>query len=148
MLTIELQKISDNLETILLSGLSSDFLMDAKSSLRLLTPRSVTHDWVRLMLLTGTLGSAPLRLGLLSEKHEVSPCGLVPERRLPQPTALPRFFALEGELRVHILPLVKLQRYRFAMLAEIVLVEFLVQDVPEPLQFFVFLTQCGEFACH
>jgi len=87
MLTIELQKISDYLETILLNGLSSYFLMDATSSLRLLTPRSVTHDWVRLMLMIGTLGSAPLRLGLLSEKQEVSPCGLVPEWWLPQPAA-------------------------------------------------------------
>lgn len=148
MVTIELQKISDYLETFLLSGLSSDFLMDATSSFRILTPLSVTHDWVRLILLIGTLGSASLRAALLSEKHELSPCGLVPEGWLPQPTALSRFFALEGELREHILPLVKLQRHRFAMLAEVVLVEFLVQDVPEPLQFYFFLTQCGEFASH
>jgi hypothetical protein len=69
MVTIELQKISDFLEAILLSGLSSDFLMDATSSFRLLTPLSVTHDWVRLMLLIVTLGSASLRAAFLSEKH-------------------------------------------------------------------------------
>ncbi len=138
MLTIELQKISDHLETILLPGLSSNFLMNAKSGLRILSLFSITYHLFRLMLLISTLRSALLRAALLSEKHEMSSGGLVPEWRPPQPTALSRFFALEGELRVHIMPMVLLQRHRFAMLVEVVLVEFLVQDVPEPLQFFIF----------